>query len=98
MTSPPTLPGKRTLAVILGDTRTRILYAACALTPFAVAAALAPARPLTLLTFAALPLARARSARSGTGRPSGPDRRAGHDRPAQLAFGALLTIGLAIQL
>ena len=67
-----TVSGKHTLAVILGDTRTRILYAACVLTPFIVAAALALARPLTLLTFAALPLAVApvRTVRHGaTGRP-----------------------------
>src|SRR5581483_6281329 len=44
--------GKRTLAVIMGDTRTRVLYAGCALIPFVVALAISPARPLALLTLA----------------------------------------------
>src|SRR5215468_4862861 len=39
--------GKRTLAVVLGDRRTRVLYASCVSVPFAVAAAMAPAAPLT---------------------------------------------------
>ena len=92
--------GKHTLAVILGDTRTRILYAACVLTPFVVvAAALALARPLTLLTFAALPLALApvRTVRHGaTGQAL--IGALGMTGRLQLAFGALLTIGLAIHL
>ena len=44
-------------AVILGDARTRTLYMACVLGPFVIAAAMAVARPLALLVFAALPLA-----------------------------------------
>ena len=94
-----TVSGKHTLAVILGDTRTRILYAACVLTPFAVAAALALARPLTLLTFAALPLALApvRAVRHGATGPALIGA-LGMTGRLQLAFGALLTIGLAIHL
>ena len=49
--------GKRTLAVVLGDQRTRVLYAGCVWAPFAVAAAMAPAAPLTLIALAAVPLA-----------------------------------------
>ena len=94
-----TVSGKHTLAVILGDTRTRILYAACVLTPFVVAAALALARPLTLLTFAALPLALApvRTVRHGATGPALIGA-LGMTGRLQLAFGALLTIGLAIHL
>ena len=94
-----TVSGKHTLAVILGDTRTRILYAACVLTPFIVAAALALARPLTLLTFAALPLALApvRTVRHGATGPALIGA-LGMTGRLQLAFGALLTIGLAIHL
>src|ERR1019366_8820265 len=90
--------GKRTLAVILGDNRTRTLYIAAVLVPFAAAVAMAPARPLTLLTLAALPLALApiRSVRAGA---AGPALIAalGMTGRLQLAFGALLSIGLAVR-
>ncbi|HEX9355937.1 MAG TPA: UbiA family prenyltransferase, partial [Streptosporangiaceae bacterium] len=94
-----TVSGKRTLAVILGDTRTRILYVWCVLTPFVVAAALALARPLTLLAFAALPVALApvRTVRHGATGPALIGA-LGMTGRLQLAFGALLTIGLAIHL
>ena len=89
--------GKRTLAVRLGDRRTRRLYAACVLLPFLAAAAIAVGRPWVLLALAAAPLAvpplRAVAAGArglgllpvlaGTGR-------------LQLAYGALLTLGLAL--
>jgi len=94
-----TATGKRTLAVVAGDQRTRLLYAACALLPFAIAAAIAPARPLALLALAALPLAVApiRLVRAGA---SGPRliTALGQTGRLQLAFGALLTVGLAIRL
>jgi 1,4-dihydroxy-2-naphthoate octaprenyltransferase len=51
------LVGKRTLAVVLGDRRTRLLYAGLLLVPFAVAVALVAVTPRTLLALAALPLA-----------------------------------------
>jgi 1,4-dihydroxy-2-naphthoate polyprenyltransferase len=90
--------GKRTLAVILGDKHTRMLYSACVLVPFAAAACMAPARPLALLTLAALPLALAplRSVRAGA---AGPALIAalGMTGRLQLAFGALLSIGLAVR-
>jgi 1,4-dihydroxy-2-naphthoate octaprenyltransferase len=67
--------------------------------PFVIAAAMAVARPLTLLAFAALPLALApvRAVRHGATGPALIGALAMTGR-LQLAFGALLTIGLAIQL
>ena len=91
--------GKRTLAVVLGDHRTRLLYIGCLLVPFCVALALAPARPLSLLALAALPLAFApvRHVRDGaTGR--GLIVALGQTGRLELAYGALLTLGLAIRL
>jgi 1,4-dihydroxy-2-naphthoate octaprenyltransferase len=91
--------GKRTLAVVLGDQRTRALYTGCILVPFCVALALAPARPLTLLALAALPLAftPVRQVRDGaTGRSL--IVALGQTGRLELAFGALLTLGLAIKL
>jgi 1,4-dihydroxy-2-naphthoate octaprenyltransferase len=90
--------GKRTLAVLAGDQRTRLLYGACALAPFAVAVAIAPVRPLVLVTLAALPLAVA-PVRRVRGGAAGPQLIAvlGQTGRLQLAFGALLTLGLAIR-
>ncbi|MGY1884428.1 1,4-dihydroxy-2-naphthoate polyprenyltransferase [Blastococcus sp. SYSU DS0753] len=49
--------GKRTLAVLLGDRGTRVLYAALLVVPFAAVAAVGLARPWALLALAAAPLA-----------------------------------------
>jgi 1,4-dihydroxy-2-naphthoate octaprenyltransferase len=90
--------GKRTLAVMLGDQRTRALYAGCIIVPFCVAAALAPVAPLCLVALAAVPLAFAplRQVHSGViGR--GLISALGQTGRLQLAFGALLTLGLAIR-
>jgi 1,4-dihydroxy-2-naphthoate octaprenyltransferase len=90
--------GKRTLAVVLGDQRTRALYVACVLVPFAVAAALAPVAPLCLIALAAVPLAigPVRLVRSGVaGRAL--IAALGQTGRLQLAFGALLTLGLAVR-
>jgi len=93
------LSGKRTLAVVIGDRRTRQLYAGCLTVPFCVALALAPAAPLLLLTLVAFPFAAppARLVLAGT---SGRDLVAalGQTGRLQLVFGALLTAGLAIRL
>jgi 1,4-dihydroxy-2-naphthoate octaprenyltransferase len=90
--------GKRTLAVLLGDARSRVVYVASLLVPFAVALAMTPARPLAALTVAALPLARdpIKTVRSGA---SGPAliTALGQTGRLQLAFGAALTIGLAVR-
>jgi 1,4-dihydroxy-2-naphthoate polyprenyltransferase len=91
--------GKRTLAVVLGDRRTRVLYTGCILAPFCVALVLALARPLSLLALAALPLALApvRQVRDGaTGRSL--IVALGQTGRLELAYGALLTLGLAVKL
>ena len=92
------LAGKRTLAVMLGDARSRMGYVLTLLVPFGVAALLAFFRPFTLLTVLALPLARlpVRSVRAGA---SGPAliRALGQTGRLQLAFGIAFTIGLAIR-
>ena len=90
--------GKRTLAVVIGDQRTRWLYVGCVLVPFCVAAALAPVAPVCLVALAAVPLAFApvRQVRQGvTGR--GLISALGQTGRLQLAFGALFTLGLAIR-
>jgi 1,4-dihydroxy-2-naphthoate octaprenyltransferase len=90
--------GKRTVAVVLGDHRTRVLYTGCILVPFGVAVVLAPARPLSLLALAALPLASApvRQVRAGTtGR--GLIVALGQTGRLEVAYGVLLTIGLAVR-
>ena len=93
-----TVAGKRTLAVMLGDARSRWGYVLTLLVPFGVAALLAFYRPFTLLTALALPLARLpiRSVRAGA---SGPAliRALGQTGRLQLAFGIAFTIGLAIR-
>jgi 1,4-dihydroxy-2-naphthoate polyprenyltransferase len=92
------LSGKRTLAVVLGDRRTRVLYACCVSAPFAVTAGLAPFAPVTLLTLLAVPLAippirqvLAETAGRGLVAVLGQTGR------LQLAFGLLLTAGLAFR-
>ncbi|GII86434.1 1,4-dihydroxy-2-naphthoate octaprenyltransferase [Sphaerisporangium siamense] len=91
--------GKRTLAVVLGDARTRVLYVVCVLTPFLVALALAWARPFAALTVLALPLALvpARTVKDGGQGRALIDtlQRTGR---LQLAFGVLFTLGLAFAL
>jgi 1,4-dihydroxy-2-naphthoate octaprenyltransferase len=49
--------GKRTLAVLLGDRRTRLFFAALLVLPFAVIAAIGVVRPWALLGLLAAPLA-----------------------------------------
>ncbi len=92
-----TLAGKRTLAVLLGDARSRLTYTLSLLLPFGFAAMLAFFRPLTLITLLVLPLARVpiRSVRAGA---SGPAliKALGQTGRLQLAFGIAFTIGLAV--
>jgi 1,4-dihydroxy-2-naphthoate octaprenyltransferase len=90
--------GKRTLAVRLGDLRSRKVYVTSLLVPFVIALAVTPARPLTALTLLALPLALGpiRAVRSGAVGPA-LIRALGQTGRLQLAFGAALTIGLAIR-
>jgi 1,4-dihydroxy-2-naphthoate octaprenyltransferase len=94
-----TVASKRTLAVRLGDARSRVAYVLMLLAPFGIAALLAFFRPLTLVTAVALPLARlpVRSVRAGA---SGPAliSALGQTGRLQLAFGIAFTIGLAIRI
>jgi len=94
-----TVAGKRTLAVMLGDARSRVTYVLTLLVPFGVAALLAFFRPLTLIVALVLPLARPpiRAVRAGA---SGPAliKALGQTGRLQLAFGIVFTIGLAIRL
>jgi 1,4-dihydroxy-2-naphthoate octaprenyltransferase len=89
--------GKRTLAVVLGDRKTRLLYAVCVALPFVAAIAMAFVSPLALLTLAAVPLA-AVPLRAVLRGADGRDLIAvlGQTGRLQLAFGVLLTAGLAI--
>jgi 1,4-dihydroxy-2-naphthoate polyprenyltransferase len=90
--------GKRTLAVMLGDARSRTVYVASLLVSFAVALAMTPARPLAALTVIALPLAVGpiRAVRSGaSGRAL--ITALGQTGRLQLVFGAALTVGLAVR-
>ncbi|MER6944765.1 1,4-dihydroxy-2-naphthoate polyprenyltransferase [Nonomuraea sp. NPDC000554] len=91
--------GKRTLAVVLGAERTRTLYAVCLVVPFVVALAMIPLAWLTVLAVLALPLAIApvRTVRSGAVGPAliGVLQQTGK---LQMAYGLLLSIGLAITL
>ncbi len=89
--------GKQTLAVRLGDGRTRVLYQVLLVAPYAVAVAVAPAHPGSLLALLTLPLAMApvRAVRSGaTGRDLVPVLRG--TGALQLAYGVLLAAGLAL--
>jgi 1,4-dihydroxy-2-naphthoate octaprenyltransferase len=93
-----TVAGKRTLAVLLGDARSRTVYVLALILPFCCAALLGFFRPLTLVTLLALPLARMpiRSVRAGA---TGPAliKTLGQTGRLQLAFGIAFTIGLAIR-
>jgi 1,4-dihydroxy-2-naphthoate octaprenyltransferase len=89
--------GKRTLAVLIGDQRTRVLYTGCTLAPFGMLAVIALARPLALLALATFPLALPplRAVRAGAQGPALIGA-LGQTGRLQLAFGVLLTIGLAV--
>jgi 1,4-dihydroxy-2-naphthoate polyprenyltransferase len=91
--------GKRTLAVVLGEQRTRLLYVLCALVPFGAAVVIAPLRPAALAALAAVPLAAApvRLVRGGASGRQLVTALAQTGR-LQLAYGALLAAGLAIRL
>ena len=89
--------GKRTLAVVLGDRRTRTLYPSLVVAAFASAVAAAVAAPGALLALLAVPLAQAPVAavRSGVvGRALVPVLQG--TGKLQLAYGVLLGSGLAV--
>ena len=89
--------GKRTLAVRIGDARSRAVYLLFLLVPFALAAVIAFERPFALLMLLALPLTLA-PVRAVRGGASGPALIAtlGQTGRLQLAFGLAFTVGLAI--
>jgi 1,4-dihydroxy-2-naphthoate octaprenyltransferase len=89
--------GKRTVAVLLGDARTRLLYVALVAAAFAVAVLLVVVTPWSLLALLAAPLAvpPLRRVRSGaTGRELVPVLVG--TGTLQLAYAALLTLGLLL--
>jgi 1,4-dihydroxy-2-naphthoate octaprenyltransferase len=91
--------GKRTLAVRLGDARSRLVYMVFLLAPFLLAAVIGLYRPLALFTLLALPLAVApvRTVRSGaTGQALIPAL--GQTGRLQMAFGLAFAIGLSIHM
>jgi 1,4-dihydroxy-2-naphthoate polyprenyltransferase len=92
-----TAAGKRTLAVLMGDQQTRLLYAVCTLLPFGMVVVIAFARPFALLALATLPLALPplQAVRAGAQGPALVGA-LGQTGRLQLAFGVLLTIGLAV--
>jgi len=89
--------GKQTLAVRMGDARTRTLYQALVVLPFIVALVLAPWHVGALLSLLAVPLALSpiRAIRSGA---SGRDLVTVLQETGtlQLAYGVLLGLGLAL--
>nr|WP_246421949.1 1,4-dihydroxy-2-naphthoate polyprenyltransferase [Nocardiopsis mwathae] len=89
--------GKITLAVRLGDTRTRRLYLACVAGAFVIALAAFPASRWVALVLLAIPLAvpplrRVLSGQTGSDLVLG----LGETGKLQLVFGLLLTIGLSL--
>jgi 1,4-dihydroxy-2-naphthoate octaprenyltransferase len=89
--------GKRTLAVRIGDRRTRALYCTLVGAAFVLIVPVALDRPWAALAFAALPLA-ARPIRAVGGTAIGPALIAvlGDTGRLQLAYGSLLALGLAL--
>ncbi|MFI6389457.1 1,4-dihydroxy-2-naphthoate polyprenyltransferase [Nonomuraea sp. NPDC050540] len=89
--------GKKTLAVVLGAERTRVLYAACLVLPFVIVLALVTVSPWVALALLAAPLAIA-PIRTVLGGAAGPDLIAVLQATGklQLAFGLLFSIGLAL--
>jgi 1,4-dihydroxy-2-naphthoate polyprenyltransferase len=92
-----TVAAKRTLAVVLGDRRTRFLYGGLLVTAFVVVLALAPSMPWTQLALVAMPLAfrPLRTVAAGSaGRALVPALR--DTGRLQLAYSVLLAVGLAL--
>jgi 1,4-dihydroxy-2-naphthoate polyprenyltransferase len=89
--------GKRTLAVLLGDRRTRLLFVGLFVVAFAVIAVVGVARPWALMGLLATPLAvpPARTVLSGERGPALVGALAGTG-VLTLATGVLLGVGLAL--
>jgi 1,4-dihydroxy-2-naphthoate polyprenyltransferase len=89
--------GKRTLAVRMGGSATRVCYIGCLVTPFVVVPAIAAARPWAVISLLALVLAVApirRVAAGETGR--GLIEVLGATARLHLVFGLLLALGTAL--
>ncbi|MEU5878402.1 1,4-dihydroxy-2-naphthoate polyprenyltransferase [Spirillospora sp. NPDC047279] len=89
--------GKRTLAVVLGDRWTRVLYAACAALPFMFVLALAAPHPWVLIALLAAPLSvppTQKVLHGATGPALIPVL--GETGRLQIAYGVLLAVGLAL--
>jgi 1,4-dihydroxy-2-naphthoate octaprenyltransferase len=89
--------GKRTLAVLVGPTRSRLLYAVLVLLPFGFAAGLGAVSPYAPLALIALPLAIAAVRpvlRGAVGADLIPSLR--DTGMVQLGYGVLLAVGLAL--
>lgn len=89
--------GKQTLAVRLGPERTRLLYVACQIVPFAVALAMIPITPLAALVVLAAPLA-VSPIRTVRAKAVGPALIAVLQQTGklQMAYGLLFAVGLSI--
>ncbi|MFD0686515.1 1,4-dihydroxy-2-naphthoate polyprenyltransferase [Actinomadura fibrosa] len=89
--------GKRTLAVVLGDRWTRLLYAACAALPFMFVLALAAPHPWALIALLAAPLS-VPPTQKVLGGATGPGLIPvlGETGRLQIAYGVLLAVGLAL--
>ncbi|MFB4315330.1 1,4-dihydroxy-2-naphthoate polyprenyltransferase [Actinomadura sp. 21ATH] len=89
--------GKRTLAVALGDRNTRVLYAACTALPYTIVLAMAAPHPWVLLALLSAPLSvpPTQTVLRGATGPALIPVLGGTGR-LQLAYGALLTLGLAL--
>ncbi|MFF5206279.1 1,4-dihydroxy-2-naphthoate polyprenyltransferase [Streptosporangium sp. NPDC000396] len=90
--------GKRTMAVVLGDSRTRVLYTLCLTLPLVIALAMAPWQPFAALAVLATPFAipPMKIVRQGA---TGPALIAALQQTGrfQLVYGLLFTVGLALQ-
>lgn len=89
--------GKRTLAVMLGERRARVMLAGCLALPFPLAAAVAVWHPLALVALASLPLA-VRPLTSVLEGRRGAEMVAvlGATARLQLAYGLALAVGLLL--
>jgi 1,4-dihydroxy-2-naphthoate octaprenyltransferase len=89
--------GKRTLAVLLGDRATRLLYAACAALPFMITLGLGAPRPWALVALLAAPLSVPPTQRV-LGGAGGPELipALGETARLEIAYGILLALGLAL--
>ncbi|MEU0519661.1 1,4-dihydroxy-2-naphthoate polyprenyltransferase [Streptosporangium sp. NPDC006007] len=89
--------GKRTMAVVLGDDRTRVLYTLCLVLPLVIAPAMALWEPFAALAVLAAPLAITPVKAVGRG-VTGPALIATLQQTGrfQLVYGLLFTAGLAL--